>query len=132
MARPTTDRLNLARARRHWPHPSFLQRGTPKPRLRDVVSRFGPVAVRSEPEARRQSGDYAVTTTALLDVHPPHLDVLVASGRRGLRPSLKRSRRRLALPAGFPARIPEDALTVPRHGVANGNPALLPPIVGRR
>jgi len=62
----------------------------------------------------------------LLDVRPPHLDVLVASGSARFAKLLEALEPDLALCGGFPVRIPEDALAVPRHGVVNGHPALLP------
>jgi methionyl-tRNA formyltransferase len=64
--------------------------------------------------------------SALIDVRPPHLDVLVASGPARFAKLLEALEPDLALCGGFPVRIPEDALAVPRHGVVNGHPALLP------
>src|SRR6266545_2984362 len=64
--------------------------------------------------------------SALIDVRPPHLDVLVASGPARFAKLLEALEPDLALCGGFPVRIPEDALAVPRHGAVNGHPALLP------
>jgi methionyl-tRNA formyltransferase len=64
--------------------------------------------------------------SALLDVRPPHLDVLVAGGSHRFAPLLAALEPDLAISGGFPLRIPEDALAVPRHGIVNGHPALLP------
>ena len=64
--------------------------------------------------------------STLIDVRPPHLDVLVASGPARFAKLLEALEPDLALCGGFPVRIPEDALAVPRHGVVNGHPALLP------
>jgi methionyl-tRNA formyltransferase len=62
----------------------------------------------------------------LLDVRPAHLDVLVAHGPSRFAGLLEALEPDLALCGGFPVRIPTEALTVPRHGIVNGHPALLP------
>jgi methionyl-tRNA formyltransferase len=67
-----------------------------------------------------------VPLSALLDVRPPHADVLVASGPARFAALLAALEPDLALSGGFPVRIPADALTVPRHGIVNGHPSLLP------
>ena len=64
--------------------------------------------------------------SALIDVRPAHLDVLVASGPQRFAKLLEALEPDLAISGGFPVRIPEDALAVPRHGIVNGHPALLP------
>ena len=64
--------------------------------------------------------------SALIDVRPAHLDVLVASGPQRFAKLLGALEPDLAISGGFPVRIPEDALAVPRHGIVNGHPALLP------
>src|SRR6266550_9578376 len=64
--------------------------------------------------------------STLIDVRPAHLDVLVASGPARFATLLDALEPDLALSAGFPVRIPKDALTVPRLGIVNGHPALLP------
>lgn len=64
--------------------------------------------------------------SALIDARPAHLDVLVASGPRRFAQLLAVLEPDLAISGGFPVRIPEEALAVPRHGVVNGHPALLP------
>jgi methionyl-tRNA formyltransferase len=64
--------------------------------------------------------------SALIDVRPAHLDVLVASGPQRFAKLLAVFEPDLAISGGFPVRIPEDALAVPRHGIVNGHPALLP------
>jgi len=64
--------------------------------------------------------------SALIDVRPAHLDVLVASGPQRFATLLGALEPDLAISGGFPVRIPEDALAVPRHGIVNGHPALLP------
>jgi len=64
--------------------------------------------------------------SALIDARPAHLDVLVASEPRRFAELLAVLEPDLAISGGFPLRIPEDALAVPRHGVVNGHPARLP------
>jgi methionyl-tRNA formyltransferase len=64
--------------------------------------------------------------SALIDARPLHLDVLVASGPKRFAQLLAVLEPDLAISGGFPIRIPEDALAVPRHGIINGHPALLP------
>jgi methionyl-tRNA formyltransferase len=64
--------------------------------------------------------------SALIDARPLHLDVLVASGPKRFARLLGALEPDLAISGGFPLRIPEDALAVPRCGVVNGHPALLP------
>jgi methionyl-tRNA formyltransferase len=64
--------------------------------------------------------------SALIDVRPPHLDVLVAGGPARFARLLEALEPDLALCGGFPVRIPADALAVPPRGVVNGHPALLP------
>lgn len=64
--------------------------------------------------------------SALIDARPAHLDILVANGPRRFAQLLAALEPDLAISSGFPVRIPEDALAVPRHGVVNGHPALLP------
>src|SRR6266705_3741936 len=55
--------------------------------------------------------------SALIDVRPAQLDVLVASGPARFATLLAALGLDLALCAGFPVRIPADALAVPRYGV---------------
>jgi methionyl-tRNA formyltransferase len=64
--------------------------------------------------------------SALIDTRPRHLDVLVASGPQRFASLLAVLEPDLAISGGFPVRIPEDALAVPRYGIVNGHPALLP------
>jgi methionyl-tRNA formyltransferase len=72
-------------------------------------------------------GRYGETPlSALLDVRPPQVDVLVASGPARFARLLEALEPDLALSGGFPVRIPADALAVPRHGIVNGHPSPLP------
>jgi methionyl-tRNA formyltransferase len=64
--------------------------------------------------------------SVLIDARPSHLDVLVANGPKRFARLLEALEPDLAISGGFPVRIPEDALAVPRHGVVNGHPAVLP------
>jgi methionyl-tRNA formyltransferase len=64
--------------------------------------------------------------SALIDARPPHLDVLVGSGPERFAQLLAVLEPDLAISGGLPVRIPEDALEVPRHGIVNCHPALLP------
>ena len=64
--------------------------------------------------------------SALIDARPPHLDVLVGSGPQRFAQLLAVLEPDLAISGGLPVRIPEKALEVPRHGIINGHPALLP------
>ncbi len=64
--------------------------------------------------------------TALLDAAPPELDVVMPASRDRIAPLLRLYDPDLALCVGFPWKIPPEALAVPRHGVVNGHPSLLP------
>src|SRR5262245_30037763 len=64
--------------------------------------------------------------SVLLDARPMHLDVLVARGSERFAKLLAALEPDLAISGGFPVMIPEDALAVPRCGIVNGHPALLP------
>jgi methionyl-tRNA formyltransferase len=68
--------------------------------------------------------------SALLDVAPPQLDVLVAHAPSRFAALLAALEPDLALCGGFPLRIPPDALRVPGHGIVNGHPSLLPRLRG--
>jgi methionyl-tRNA formyltransferase len=68
--------------------------------------------------------------SALVDAAPPHLDILVAHSPSRFAPLLAALEPDVALCAGFPLRIPPDALRVPQHGIVNGHPALLPGLRG--
>jgi methionyl-tRNA formyltransferase len=57
---------------------------------------------------------------------PPGMDVLIARNKWSMEPLLRAVRPDLVLCFGFPWLIPPDALAVPRLGVVNMHPALLP------
>jgi methionyl-tRNA formyltransferase len=62
----------------------------------------------------------------LLREAPAELDVLIPATRARIAPLLRSLEPDLALCTGFPWKIPADALAVPKHGVVNGHPSLLP------
>jgi len=57
---------------------------------------------------------------------PEQLDVVVPSGPERLAPLLRAFEPDVAVCSGFGWRIPADALAVPRLGIVNGHPSLLP------
>jgi methionyl-tRNA formyltransferase len=57
---------------------------------------------------------------------PPDLDVLFARTKRSLEPMLRAYEPDLAICTGFPWLIPAEAIAVPRLGIVNGHPSLLP------
>ncbi|MDQ3821791.1 MAG: methionyl-tRNA formyltransferase [Actinomycetota bacterium] len=57
---------------------------------------------------------------------PPHLDVVIPHHRTGIAPLLAAYEPDLVLCNGFPWRIPGEALAIPRLGLVNGHPSLLP------
>jgi methionyl-tRNA formyltransferase len=67
---------------------------------------------------------------ALVDASPRHLDVLVANAPSHFAALLASLEPDVAVSGGFPLRIPPEALRVPRHGVVNGHPSLLPRLRG--
>lgn len=63
---------------------------------------------------------------ALLEHVPADLDVLMASRRDRIAPLLRTHEPDAVFCGGFPWKIPADALAVPKLGVVNGHPSLLP------
>jgi methionyl-tRNA formyltransferase len=57
---------------------------------------------------------------------PAQLDVVIPATRNRIAPLLRTFEPDVVLCLGFPWKIPPDALTVPRFGVVNGHPSLLP------
>ena len=57
---------------------------------------------------------------------PPELDVVMPASRERIAPLLRALEPDLALCAGFPWKLPAEALEVPRLGVINFHPSLLP------
>jgi len=62
----------------------------------------------------------------LLQATPAELDVVMPATRDRIAPMLRQFDPDVALCLGFPWKIPSDALAVPRHGIVNGHPSLLP------
>ena len=62
----------------------------------------------------------------LVGAAPPELDVVMPATRERMAPLLGLFEPDLALCLGFPWKIPPDALAVPRYGIVNGHPSLLP------
>jgi methionyl-tRNA formyltransferase len=56
----------------------------------------------------------------------PGADVLFPASPRSLEPLLRACEPDLGLCAGFPWRVPQEAIDVPRHGIVNSHPTLLP------
>jgi methionyl-tRNA formyltransferase len=65
-------------------------------------------------------------STQLVADAPSDLDVVMPASRDRVAPLLRTFDPDLALCTGFPWKIPADALEVPRHGIVNGHPSLLP------
>jgi methionyl-tRNA formyltransferase len=62
----------------------------------------------------------------LVDGAPPHLDLCLVPSKDRIAPLLRRYEPDLAICSGFPWLIPPQALAVPRLGIVNGHPSLLP------
>lgn len=74
----------------------------------------------------RQDAERYPSLDALLRAAPPELDVVMPATRARIAPLLAQFDPDVALCIGFPWKIPPDALAVPRHGIVNGHPSLLP------
>jgi methionyl-tRNA formyltransferase len=57
---------------------------------------------------------------------PDEIDVLFAASKHSIAPLLRAYEPDLALCTGFPWLIPAEAIAVPKHGIVNGHPSLLP------
>jgi methionyl-tRNA formyltransferase len=57
---------------------------------------------------------------------PEDIDVLFAATKHSIAPLLRAYEPDLALCTGFPWLIPAEAIDVPKHGIVNGHPSLLP------
>ena len=62
----------------------------------------------------------------LLAGAPADLDVVIPASRDRIAPLLRPLEPDVAFCMGFPWKIPADALGVPKHGIVNGHPSLLP------
>ncbi len=65
-------------------------------------------------------------TAAIVNGSPPELDLVMPAAKDGLARVLRGYAPDLALCCAFPWRIPSDALAVPRLGIVNAHPSLLP------
>jgi len=74
----------------------------------------------------RHDGERDLDLNEIIRAAPLDLDVVVPGTRKAVAPLLRRYDPDLALCIGFPWKIPADALAVPRHGIVNGHPSLLP------
>jgi methionyl-tRNA formyltransferase len=74
----------------------------------------------------RSASRYGVDAAAHVLNAPAEMDVLMPSARDRIAPLLRSLEPDLALCAGFPWKIPPDALEVPPLGVVNFHPSLLP------
>lgn len=75
--------------------------------------------------AREGADRYGELDTMLRAV-PADLDVVMAARRDRIAPLLRAYEPDVVFCGGFPWKIPADALAVPRLGVVNGHPSLLP------
>jgi methionyl-tRNA formyltransferase len=62
----------------------------------------------------------------LLQAAPVELDIVMPASRERIAPLLRVFEPDLVLCIGFPWKIPPDALGVPKYGIVNGHPSLLP------
>lgn len=69
---------------------------------------------------------YDAQFETLLRDAPADLDVVIPSRRDRIAPLLRVFEPDVAFCAGFPWKIPAEAIAVPRHGIVNGHPSLLP------
>ena len=76
--------------------------------------------------ATREGGDRYGGLDRLLRGTPPRLDLLVPSARDRIAPLLEAYEPDVVFCTGFPWKLPVEALAVPRYGVVNGHPSLLP------
>lgn len=75
---------------------------------------------------REDAGRYGDDFVGLVRDAPAGLDVVIPATRGGIAPLLRGYEPDLLMCAGFPWKIPVDALEVPRLGAMNGHPSLLP------
>ena len=81
-----------------------------------------PVALLCTRERADRYGEFG----DLLAEAPADLDIVIPTSRERMAPLLRTFEADLALCTGFPWKIPADAIAVPRHGIVNGHPSLLP------
>ena len=76
--------------------------------------------------SREHAGRYGNQFDDLVRDAPASVDVVVPATRAGMAPLLRVYEPDVLLCLGFPWKIPGEALAVPRLGVINGHPSLLP------
>jgi methionyl-tRNA formyltransferase len=76
--------------------------------------------------SREHAGRYGNRFDDLVRDAPSKLDILIPSSRERIAPLLRAVEPDLVICNGFPWKVPQDALDVPRHGWMNGHPGLLP------
>jgi methionyl-tRNA formyltransferase len=86
-----------------------------------IITSQGPQGRRDEANPQRRE-----FFNRLVWESPPDLDIAIAHDRSRLAPLLAAFDPDLVLCLGFPWRVPPDALAVPRLGIVNGHPSLLP------
>lgn len=93
----------------------------------DAVRSLGhePVAVIA-PRRRAPGGPPMPLLAEQVTDAPEELDVLFAASKHSLARLLRGCELDLAICAGFPWRIPAEAIEAPRLGIINGHPSLLP------
>jgi methionyl-tRNA formyltransferase len=93
----------------------------------EIVRALGhdPVAVLA-PRRRAPGTPPVALGPAMFTDAPEGLDVLFAETRLSLAPLLRAYQPDLALCTGFPWLVPAEAIEVPRLGIVNGHPSLLP------
>ena len=74
---------------------------------------------------RQREDRYGVLEQMLAEA-PADLDVVIPASRDRIAPLLRQFEPDLVLCTGFPWKIPAEALEVPKHGIVNGHPSLLP------
>jgi methionyl-tRNA formyltransferase len=74
----------------------------------------------------RHDGERYTELEDIVRAAPADLDIVIPGSRAAMAPLLRHYEPDLALCIGFPWKIPPDALAVPRHGIVNGHPSLLP------
>ena len=93
----------------------------------EIVRSIGHEAVAVIVPRRRAAGEPpSPFAAAHVADDPAELDVLFAATKHSLARLLRTYEPDLALCTGFPWLIPGEAIEVPKHGIVNGHPSLLP------
>jgi methionyl-tRNA formyltransferase len=115
---------------------------SPKPPWRVAIITVLPIVVQNYSEVIRELGHEPVSVitprrrtlaaqpmpfaAAHVADDPPELDILFAATKHSLAPLLRTHAPDLAICTGFPWLIPQEAIDVPRLGIVNGHPSMLP------